>query len=132
VVICPEQRADLHIAQLMPLPLTVSCFSKVLYKFVLDNCKCLKIIRGFAPGIGAYRGPSATLRHSVLTEGTSLIALQNHAFGGLSQPVYATWSSQLLLLQHSCCYDVTAFSSRSLHRFYTAISKGFFCLLSSG
>jgi len=28
VVICPEQGADLHIAQLMPLPLTVSCFSK--------------------------------------------------------------------------------------------------------
>jgi len=33
VVICPEQRADLHIAQLMPLPLTVSCFSKVQIGF---------------------------------------------------------------------------------------------------
>jgi len=29
VVICLEQGADLHMAQLMPLPLTVSCFSKV-------------------------------------------------------------------------------------------------------
>jgi len=29
VVICLERSADLHIAQLMPLPLTVSCFSKV-------------------------------------------------------------------------------------------------------
>jgi len=28
VVICLEQGADLHMAQLMPLPLTVSCFSK--------------------------------------------------------------------------------------------------------
>ena len=27
VVICLERGADLHIAQLMPLPLTVSCFS---------------------------------------------------------------------------------------------------------
>ena len=27
VVICLEQGGDLHIAQLMPLPLTVSCFS---------------------------------------------------------------------------------------------------------
>jgi len=26
VVICLEQGADLHMAQLMPLPLTVSCF----------------------------------------------------------------------------------------------------------
>ena len=29
MVICLEQGADLHIAQLMPLPLTVSCFSKL-------------------------------------------------------------------------------------------------------
>jgi len=29
VVICLERNADLHMAQLMPLPLTVSCFSKI-------------------------------------------------------------------------------------------------------
>ena len=29
VVVCPERCADLHIAQLMPLPLTLSCFSKI-------------------------------------------------------------------------------------------------------
>jgi len=29
VVICMERGADLHMAQLMPLPLTVSCFSKI-------------------------------------------------------------------------------------------------------
>jgi len=29
VVICLERGADLHAAQLMPLPLTVSCFSKI-------------------------------------------------------------------------------------------------------
>ena len=29
MVICLEQDADLHMAQLMPLPLTVSCFSKI-------------------------------------------------------------------------------------------------------
>ena len=29
MVICLEQGADLHISQLMPLPLTVSCFSKI-------------------------------------------------------------------------------------------------------
>ena len=28
VVVCLEQGADLHMAQLMPLPLTVSCFTK--------------------------------------------------------------------------------------------------------
>jgi len=29
LVICLEQGADLHLAQLMSLPLTVSCFSKI-------------------------------------------------------------------------------------------------------
>ena len=29
MVICLERGADLHMAQLMPLPLTISCFSKI-------------------------------------------------------------------------------------------------------
>jgi len=29
MVICLERDADLHMAQLMPLPLTVTCFSKI-------------------------------------------------------------------------------------------------------
>jgi len=33
VVICLEQGADLHMAQLMPLPLTVSCVSKIQIGF---------------------------------------------------------------------------------------------------
>jgi len=33
MVICLEQGTDLHIVQLMPLPLTVSCFSKIQIGF---------------------------------------------------------------------------------------------------
>jgi len=33
MVICLEQGVDLHMAQLMPLPLTVSCFSKIQIGF---------------------------------------------------------------------------------------------------
>jgi len=33
VVVCLEQGADLHMAQLMPLPLSVSCFSKIQIGF---------------------------------------------------------------------------------------------------
>jgi len=33
VVICLERGAYLHMAQLMPLPLTVSCFSKIQIGF---------------------------------------------------------------------------------------------------
>ena len=57
VVICLERGADLHMAQLMPLPLTVSCFSKIqigftfLYrltwvvpeKWPLKGCMCVCI-----------------------------------------------------------------------------------------
>jgi len=34
VVICLERGADLHMAQLMPLPLTISCFSKIQIGFI--------------------------------------------------------------------------------------------------
>jgi len=33
VVVCLEQDADLHMAQLMPLPLIVSCFSEIQIGF---------------------------------------------------------------------------------------------------
>jgi len=33
VVICLERGADLHMTQLMPLPLTISCFSKIQIGF---------------------------------------------------------------------------------------------------
>ena len=34
MVFCLERGADLHMAQLMPLPLTVSCFSKIQIGFI--------------------------------------------------------------------------------------------------
>jgi len=35
MVVCLERGADLHTAQLMPLPLTVSCFGKIEIGFIL-------------------------------------------------------------------------------------------------
>jgi len=35
VVICVERDADLHMAQLMALPLTVSCFSEIQIRFTV-------------------------------------------------------------------------------------------------
>jgi len=56
VVICLEQGADLHMAQLMPVPLTVSCFSKIQIGFTflvpadldigpLNGCVCVVVDR---------------------------------------------------------------------------------------
>ena len=61
MVICLEQGADLHMAQLMPLPLTISCFSKIQIGFTLlvpahlgipgkgplNGCVCVCITSGF-------------------------------------------------------------------------------------
>jgi len=51
MVICLEQGADLHMTQLMPLPLTVSFFSKIQIGFTflevpekepLNGCVCVR------------------------------------------------------------------------------------------
>ena len=58
MVICLERGADLHMAQLMPLPLTVSCFSKIQIGFtflvpahpgspgqrLLNGCVCVCVL----------------------------------------------------------------------------------------
>ena len=52
MVICLGRGADLHMAQLMPLPLTVSCFSKIQIgltflvpeKGPLNRCVCVCVL----------------------------------------------------------------------------------------
>ena len=50
MVICLERGADLHTAQLMPLPLTVSCFSKIHIGFIF-----LVPAHPGSPGTGAVK-----------------------------------------------------------------------------
>ena len=55
MVICLERGADLHMFQLMPLPLTVSCFSKIQIGFTflvpekwpLNRCVCVCVCDGY-------------------------------------------------------------------------------------
>ena len=51
MVICLERGADLHMTQLMPLPLTVSCFSKIQIGFT-----CLVLAHLGSPGNGPLNG----------------------------------------------------------------------------
>jgi len=50
MVICLERGADLHMAQLMLLPLTVSCFSKIQIGFT-----CLVLAHLGSPGKRAVK-----------------------------------------------------------------------------
>jgi len=79
MVICLERGADLHTAQLMPLPLTVSCFSKIQIGFAflapahlgrpekkpLNGCVCVigKLVQGVIRPTGLTL-LSTTLQHS--------------------------------------------------------------------
>ena len=53
MVICLERGADLHMARLMPLPLTVSCFSKIQIGFTFlvpekgPLNECLSVLKTF-------------------------------------------------------------------------------------
>ena len=51
MAICLERGADLHMAQLMPLPLTVSCFSKIQIGFTF-----LVLAYPGTPGKGPLNG----------------------------------------------------------------------------
>ena len=50
MVICLERGADLHMAQLMPLPLTVSCYSKIQIGFTF-----LVLVHPGSPGKRAVK-----------------------------------------------------------------------------
>ena len=69
MVVCLERGADLHIAQPMPLPLTVSCFSKIQIRFTFlvpahlgspgqraVKCVCVCVCVCVLPGEGVGHG----------------------------------------------------------------------------
>jgi len=93
VVICLERGADLHMAQLMPLPLTVSCFSKIQIGFTV-----LVPAHLGSPGHSPHRSEIMTTHHtkSSVTDGKS------HNFYDL--PVWHLWC---LPSRKSWAYDST-------------------------
>jgi len=52
MVICLERGADLHTAQLMPQPLTVSCFSKIQLGFAFFGYRLTRVVPEKGSGVG--------------------------------------------------------------------------------
>jgi len=76
VVICLVRGADLHMAQLMPLPLTVSCFSNIQIGFTF-----LVLAHLGSPGNGplnvclcAVFGPSSKPQLAIQAAATQLVS----------------------------------------------------------
>ena len=63
MVICLERDADLHMAQLMPLPLIVSCFSKIQIGFTF-----LVLAHLGSPGKGPLNGCVCVLKYHKVIE----------------------------------------------------------------
>jgi len=87
VVICLERGADLHMAQLMPLPLTVSCFSKVQFGFTF-----------LVPAHPDYLGQRAVKRVCVGWVGSGWVGLGQDfpVFGGLGWVHYSKSTKNLI------------------------------------
>ena len=101
-VICLERGADLHMAQLMPLPLTISCFSKIQIGFTF-----LVPADPSSPGKGPLKGCvcveycwscSFMTCNVCRVNATYLTFMQTaHVHGSSSRPVFFTAVSTLSL-----------------------------------
>ena len=74
MVICLERGADLHMAQLMPLPLTVSCFSEIQIGFTI-----LVLAHPGSHGKGPLKRVQCnSMSHSGIFSGGLLKLLKSH------------------------------------------------------
>ena len=85
MVICLERDADLHMAQLMPLPLTISCFSKIQIGFAF-----------LVPAHPGSPGQRAVKRVCVLNAHTTIITFT------------AQLQQCLHFCENNCCLDTSA------------------------
>ena len=95
MVICLERGADLHMAQLMPLPLTVSCFSEIQIGFTF-----LVPAHLGSPGKGPLNGVCVcNISRHFWPHGGYTILVFLHQFNGcfLGEPGSASFSFDCLL-----------------------------------
>jgi len=87
VVVCLEQGADLHMAQMMPLPLTVSCFCKIQIGFTF-----LEPAHLGSPGKRAIKRVCVcAIPHEKCRRGAHLPSLGREPVGGSTAEVCDAW-----------------------------------------
>jgi len=105
VAICLERGADLHMAQLMPLPLTVSCFSKIQIGFtflvpahwvvpekgLLNGCVCVHM--SFGNSIVAHNFLHATALVRCMNLTMNMWTATSRACGSYIHWFFALWFS---------------------------------------
>jgi len=122
MVVCLERGADLHVAQLMPLLLTVSYFSKIQIGFTF-----LVPAHLGSPGKGPLNGCAcvrACVRACVvqrLTCHMSIMRMTNHKRKCDANSAY--WTGLVGILSHCSTYLEIQFDTRSLW-FWSCLSEG--------
>ena len=104
MAICLERGADLHMAQLMPLPLTVSCFSKIQIGFTflvlahrvvpekgpLNGCVCVHMSFGNSIVAHNFLRATALVRCMNLTMNNHLVDSHKQSMWKLHSLVLCT------------------------------------------
>ena len=96
MVICLERVADLHMSQLMPLPLTVCCFSKIQIGFTF-------LVPAYpgSPGKGPLNGCS------VVVVSCQKTGIHGEPYDGDGRTLQAEWPS--------CCPTVSKHQRKHKH-----------------
>jgi len=102
MVICLERGADLHMTELMPLPLTVSCLSKIQIGFTF-----LVPAHPVSPGQRAVKRVCVYRLHSIITASGACYkrsgCIEYRDTDELRQWIVGTWAK----FQQSVVYNVT-------------------------
>ena len=105
MVVCLEQGANLHMAQLMPLPLTVSCFSKIHIGFTF--------LVPAHPGSPGQRAVKWECVHACVRVRVSLSVPPEYSFQTVTKYNLPAWLAPLTLLIETISSS-TLFSIRSI------------------
>jgi len=114
VVICLQRGADLHMSQLMPLPLTVSCFSKIQIGFTFlayRPCGPPRVVRDKAPLNGCVCFRQIKMMKSTQLQHSAFIGHARVSLGCCSRLSCIGDVSRFLCL---LLYSVTFFSKSAL------------------
>ena len=110
MVICLERGADLHMAQLMPLPLTVSCFSKIQISFTFlvpahpgsPGKRAVKWVCVYIYTVDLFALHSVTIAVFILLMGDTALCLSIAAFNRLVKFVHFCLYFLVLLFCLQC------------------------------
>jgi len=117
VAICLERSADLHMAQLMPLPLTVSCFSKIQIGFTF-----LVLAHPDSPGQRAIKWVCVCMWYSKGYCNRGFVIFFRLKYQSMTKLQQTIWNVKICLWKWVCAVHILMLQSK-LFIFYLEYLK---------